>query len=126
MKKKKIIALSIIGVFALLSTKSFAQNNPQLTEIFELTFNQENVQKTNATLGISSLNFKSELQSRRFFDAISDNLISFKLDYKRKTVLIELHQRNLKKSWNASEWNRYFANNRKRYMSYYKGILTEK
>ncbi len=126
MKKKQIIILFFVGMLAFFSYETNAQQLPQLTEKFEVKFNQESIQKSSLTLDIKSLDFKSELQSRRFFDAISDNLISYKLDYKRKTVLITLQQANLKNPWKASEWNTYFADHRKRYLSYFESISNKK
>lgn len=126
MKKNYVKIMFCLAIFSVLSFESFAQNNPQLTESFEIRLNQNDIQKDKITFGIKSLKFKSELQANRFFEAISDNLIFYKLNYQTKTVFIELQKSNIKESWRVSEWNKYVATNRERYLSYYKRILIEK
>ena len=119
---KIIHAKLLLPLFILLSFDVIAQEIPQLTKEFEITFNQQDVEQSRVIFGINQLNFKSELQARRYFGAISDNLTSFELNFEAKTVTLILQKSNLIEAWNVTEWNIFFTTKKERYSSYYNSL----
>jgi hypothetical protein len=56
---------------------------------------------------ISLLKFASSEESEAFFNSITDNILSYTVDFKAKTVLINLHLEYSKPEWTVTDWNVY-------------------
>lgn len=56
---------------------------------------------------ISGLNFSNPLEMDIFFNNITDNLLSYKSDYKTKTVVINIHLAYANPLWTVADWNNY-------------------
>ncbi|WNM20365.1 hypothetical protein [Flavobacterium capsici] len=59
---------------------------------------------------LSIFNFTSAEEAKSFFDSKSDNLLSFKIDFPLKKVIIHLHLKYADKSWDKTNWNTYLNN----------------
>jgi len=56
---------------------------------------------------IINLEFKNSLEGDMFFNKITDNLLSYKVDYTTNTVVIRLHLAFANPTWTVSDWNKY-------------------
>lgn len=56
---------------------------------------------------ITALGFPDPLSADIFFNNISDNLLSYKVNHAKGTVVIHLHLQYANPSWNVNDWNNY-------------------
>lgn len=56
---------------------------------------------------ITKLNFKNPLEGDIYFNKITDNLLSYKVDYSTNSVVIWLHLAYANPAWKISDWNNY-------------------
>jgi hypothetical protein len=56
---------------------------------------------------ISSLGFANPLEGDIFFNRITDNLLSYKIDYKTNKVVVNIHLEYANSSWTVADWNNY-------------------
>lgn len=59
------------------------------------------------TASIIPLKFSNQEDCDTYFNSLTDNLISFTVDFKAQTVLINLHLEYSKPEWTVADWNNY-------------------
>lgn len=117
------INIILVCLFISLSfSKSYTQESIQLTERIEIQLDETKRIQSGYVFGIERLKFKTKQQAQQYFNAISDNRVIFKVNYKLRTVTLELLTKNLQNPWSIKDWNAFFREKQKRYLKYYKGI----
>ena len=59
------------------------------------------------TGSISQLGFQTEKQAIGFFGRISDNLVTYQVNYAAGTVLAKLHLTRAPSGWSVANWNQH-------------------
>lgn len=120
-KSKKSIALLVLinlfsGVFAFGQQKTFTDKPDNENALFPIAsfqsrnailLNDESPLSEFYTADIKNFNFNSEEEAILFFDSMTDNLLSYKLDFLTKKVTIHLHLKYAAKNWGKTEWTSY-------------------
>lgn len=104
-------------LFTFNSTSIFSQNAPNPSDIGTASITSKLCVKLNEneelkkfyTINISTLNFASEAAAKKAFNQISNNYLSYKVDFAHKTVLLKVHSNRTKTIQTVAWWNEYLA-----------------
>lgn len=113
--KKWLLAILLLTTFSCLSLA-------QEATVYTATINKKNlIQIDNSNpevqssylADISSMGFVSEQAGIEKFNMLTDNLVSFKLNWSTQTVSIILRIDQSNSSWTTIEWNKYLLDKSK-------------
>lgn len=105
-------------IFSLSQTSIFAQTNSQPSEIgsatitdsYCVTLNTNEELKGVYKISISAFNFPSEIDAKKAFGKISNNYLSFKVDFEQQVVFLKVHSDRTVTLNTVFWWNEYLAN----------------
>ncbi len=121
------LTLSLITLFLLFASGQFSFSTPRIgmDKIVDLSIANDtadaiimsNMQislDSNVLLSkiykanISHLTFNDRKEAEKFFNSYNDNLVSFKVIFEKKELVIHLYpQYNSGRNWSVAEWNHY-------------------
>ncbi len=104
-------------LFTFNSNSIFSQNTPNPSDIgtatisstFCVTLNGNEELKKFYTINISALNFTSEAAAKKAFNKISNNYLSYRVDFAHQTVLLKVNSNRTKTVQTVAWWNEYLA-----------------
>jgi hypothetical protein len=67
----------------------------------------------------------NEKNAKRYFNSISDNLVTYKPDFQQAKVFVHLNSQYLKSAWTLEEWQAYLDKNSDRYKKYLNHLAAE-
>ncbi len=112
MKSPKVTAI-LAGLFVF-SFGSYAQSdNPEatgvatITDSYCITLNDSESIQNFYSIDISALGLETEYDAKKKFGYISNNLLTYKVDFENTKVILEVHVDRTAKPENVAWWNDY-------------------
>ncbi len=105
-----IFSLSQTSIFAQINSESSDTGIATITDSYCVTLNTNEELKEVYKINISAFNFPSEIDAKKAFGKISNNYLSYKVDYEQQVVFLKVHSDRTVTLNSVFWWNEYLLN----------------
>jgi outer membrane protein assembly factor BamD (BamD/ComL family) len=111
---KNLILIVLILTFNI--STSYAQTavptdlgSATITNNYCVTLNTNQELKKFYSISLTELNFTSEAEAKKIFGKISNNYLTYRVDFTHQLVILQVHSNRTKTVQTVTWWNEYLA-----------------
>ena len=102
-----LLTSSQISIFAQTNSEPAEIGNAFITNNFCVTLNTSDELKKTYKINISALNFQSEVEAKKAFGKISNNYLTYVVDFEQQVVFLKVHSERIETAQTVDWWNEY-------------------